>query len=145
MAIKLMPFITLILRVNTASEVSAAGWRYLFERRNPYRNCDGEIMVFGAMSGSDIERQIGILTAFGFVGPDHDEQSGMVVWEFGPTTEMPSWLSVVDVTLFDDTAKPCRAWKLTNSRVYGLIDFHNRQDLPIKDYQCDWPPLIGRI
>ena len=145
MAIKLMPFITLILRVDTPTEVSAAGWRYLFERRNPYRNCDGEIMVFGAMSGSDIDGQIAVLTSFGFVGPDQGEKSDMVVWEFGPATEIPSWLSVVEVTFFDDGIKPCRAWKLTNSQVYELIDCHSRLELPTKGYQCDWPPLIGKI
>ena len=145
MAIRLMPAITLILRIDTPSEVSATGWRYLFERKNPYRNCDGEIMVFGAMSGADIDQDIDLLTSLGFVGPNQGEQSDLVVWEFGPITEMPSWLSVVEVKYFEEAVKPCRAWKLTNSQVYSLIDFCSGLELPRKGYQCDWPPLIGKI
>ena len=145
MAIMLSPAITLILRVDTPSEVSANGWRYLFERKNPYRNCDGEIMVFRAMNGTDIDHEIGLLSSMGFIEPNQGEQSDMVVWEFGPITEMPSWLSVVQVDFFQEGVKPCRAWKFTNSQVYSLIDFRNGLDLPTKGYQCDWPPLIGKI
>ncbi len=145
MAIKLMPFITLILRVETPNSVSAGGWRYLLKRCNPQKNFDGEIMVFGAMSGGDIDHEVAMLRSFGFIGPGEGEWSDMVVWEFGPSEAMPSWLSVVEVTFFDEGAKPCRAWQLTNSQVYTLIDFHTRVELPTKGYQCDWPPLIGKV
>ena len=81
MAIELMPFITLILRVDVEQEISAAGWKYLMYHSDRTRNFDGEIMVFGSMNGADVERDIGTLTSFGFVGPDNVEQSDMVVWE----------------------------------------------------------------
>jgi len=147
LAIRIMPFITLILRPHVEQEISAKGWRYLFHHCDPNRNFDGEIMVFGAMSGRDIELYIDELTSFGYVGPDHGENSDMVLWEmpFGPVAEMPSWLSVVDVTFFDGARKPCRAWKLSNSGVYQLIDFHTKIAAPTKGYECDWAPLIGKI
>lgn len=145
MAIRLIPGIKLIQRVDTPSQVSATGWRYLFGRKNPYFNCDGEIMIFRAMSGADIDYEIDLLTSFGFIGPNKGEHSDMVVWEFGSITEMPSWLSVVEVRFFDKAVKPYRAWKLANSQVYNLIDFRGSLELPRKGYQCDWPPLIGKI
>ena len=147
MAIRIMPFITLILRPHVQQEISAEGWRYLFHHCDPHRNFDGEIMVFGAMSGHDIEVHIDALTSFGFIGPGNGENSDMVLWEmlFGPTSDMPSWLSVVDVTFFDDTASPCKAWKLSDSGVYQLLDFHTGIEAPTKGYECDWAPLIGKI
>ena len=147
MAIRLMPFITLILRSNVEQEISAKGWRYLLHYCDPHRNFDGEIMAFGAMSGRDIETYIEDLTSFGFIGPDNGENSDMALWAmpFGPASYMPSWLSVVDVKFFDDPAKNCKAWKLSNSEVYRLIDFHLEIEAPTKGYECDWPPLIGKI
>ncbi len=147
MAIRLMPFITLILRPGVEQEISAKGWRYLFHHCDPHRNFDGEIMVFGAMSGRDIKIYIDELTSFGFIGPGNGEHSDMVIWEmpFGPTSGMPSWLSIVDVKFFDRTTKNCKAWKLSSSGVYRLIDFHSAIEAPTKGYECDWPPLIGKI
>ncbi|MEN8677229.1 MAG: hypothetical protein ABF298_07585 [Alteriqipengyuania sp.] len=147
MAIRMMPFYTLILRTSVEQEISAKGWRYLFHHCDPHRNFDGEIMVFGAMSGHDIEIDIDALTSFGFIGPDNGESSDMVVWQspFGATSGMPSWLSVVDVKFFDDTARNCKAWKLSNSEVYRLIDFHSAMETPTKVYEWYWPPLIGKI
>lgn len=147
MAIRLMPFITLILRTSVEQNISSDGWRYLFHRCDPHQNFDGEIMVFGAMSGRDIEQYINELMSFGFIGPDNGDKSDMVLWEgpFGPTSDMPSWLTVVDVSFFDASLKGCKAWKLTNSGVYRLLDFHASHEAPTKGYECDWPPLIGKI
>lgn len=147
MAIRLMPFITLILRPRVEQEISANGWRYLFHHCDPHRNFDGEIMVFGAMSGHDIEVHINQLTSFGYIGPDNGEGSDMVLWEgpFGPRSAVPSWLSVVDVKFFDIEREPCKAWKLSKSEVYRLIDFHTEIEAPTKGYECDWAPLIGKI
>ena len=73
MAIELMPFITLILRVDVEQEISTAGWKYLMYYSDRARNFDGEIMVFGSMNGADVDRDIGTLTSFSFVGPDNGE------------------------------------------------------------------------
>ena len=147
MAIELMPFITLILRVDVEQEISAAGWKYLMYYNDRARNSDGEIMVFGSMNGADVERDIGTLTSFGFVGPDNGEQSDMIVWEsiFGPTTHMPDWLRVVDVDFFEEGRKTTRAWKLTKSGVYNLVNFLTEVKQPMKGYECDWAPHIGQI
>ena len=147
MAIRLMPFITLILRVNVQQEISAAGWKYLMYYSDPYTNFDGEIMVFGAMNGHDIQQYIDRLSSFGFVGPDSGDKSDMVIWEgpFGATSEVPKWLTTVDVEFFDNNTDAVQAWKLTNSGVYKLLDFHNSLEVPIKGYECDWEPRIGKI
>lgn len=147
MAIQLMPFITLILRVNVKQKISAEGWQYLMHYSQPQKNFDGELIVFGAMNGQDIDNDIKNLTSFGFVGPDKGEKSDMVVWEsiFEAVTYVPSWLSVVDVKFFDEEKPDVRAWKLTDSGVYRLVDFSNRAELPMKGYECDWAPLIGKI
>jgi len=55
MAIQLMPFITLILRVNVKQKISAEGRQYLMHYSQPQKNFDGELMVFGAMNGQDID------------------------------------------------------------------------------------------
>jgi hypothetical protein len=147
MAIRLMPFITLILRPHVEQEISAKGWRYLFHHCDPNRNFDGEIMVFGAMNGQDIENRIDELKSFGYIGPDKGENSDMVLWAgpFGATSDLPSWLSVVDVKFFDCETRNCKAWKLSNSSVYQLIDFHTESKAPMKGYECDWQPMIGKI
>lgn len=147
MAIKLMPFITLIVRINVQQKISAEGWRYLMYYSQPQKNFDGELMVFGAMNGRDIEDYEKTLTSFGFIGPDKGEKSDMVVWEsiFEAVTYVPSWLSVVDVKFFDAEKPDVRAWKLTDSGVYRLVDFSNRAELPTKGYECDWQPFIGKI
>ena len=41
--------------------------------------------------------------------------------------------------------RPVKAWKMKNSGVYDLINFEANLSLPRKGYQCDWPPLIGKI
>ena len=66
---------------------------------DPHHNFDGEIMAFGAMSGNDIDRYITELTSFGYIGPGNGDASDMVVAEslFGDSSEIPSWLELVDV------------------------------------------------
>lgn len=147
MAILTMPFITLILRTKVEQEISAAGWKWLFNRCDPSQNYDGEIMVFGSMNFLDVTRNIEDLVSFGFIGPDKGEASDMVVWEgpFGATTYQPDWLSLVEVEFFDDTSTKANAWKLTKSGVYELVDFHSDRSLPTKGYDCDWAPKIGKI
>lgn len=147
MAIECMPFITLILRINVQQKISAEGWKYLMHYCDPHSNFDGEIMVFGAMSGRDIQKYVDALSSFGFVKPDNGDKSDMVIWEgpFGATTEVPEWLTTVDVEFFDDETQAVKAWKLTNSGVYNLLDFHRSPELPMKGYECDWAPKIGKI
>jgi hypothetical protein len=145
MAIKLMPFVTLVLRTQVEQNISAEGWRYLLSHCDPHRNFDGEIIVFGAMDERSIDRHISELTSFGFIGPDQGEESDMVVFVFGSASQVPGWLSLVDVTFFDASIKPCKAWKLTKSEQYRLVDFHTPVAGPTKGYECDWEPKIGPI
>lgn len=147
MAIITMPFYTLILRTQVEQEISAAGWKWLFQRCDPYRNYDGEIMVFGSMNAIEVQMNIDTLTSFGFMGPNMESEADMVVWEgpFGATSHQPAWLSLVEVEFFGDQSITQEAWKLTNSGVYELVDFHSARELPIKGYNCDWAPKIGKI
>lgn len=64
---------------------------------------------------------------------------------FTGTYTLPSWIELVDVTFFDEAKPPVKAWKMKNSGVYDLINFEADLNLPRKGYQCDWPPLIGKI
>ena len=146
MAIQTLSFISLILRPYVEQPISTDGWKHLLSQADPHRNFDGELMAFGAMSGRDMERIIHDLTSFGYIGPDQGDQSDMVVSDmFAGTDTLPSWIELVDVTFFDAEAPPVQAWKLKNSNVYDLINFEANLSLPRKGYQCDWPPLIGKI
>ena len=146
MAIQTLSFISLILRPYVQQPISTDGWQYLLARADPHRNFDGELMAFGTMSGRDMDRIIHDLTSFGYVGPDQGDQSDMVVSDmFAGTDTLPSWIELVDVTFFDAEAPPVQAWKMKNSGVYDLINFEADLSLPRKGYQCDWPPLIGKI
>ena len=64
---------------------------------------------------------------------------------FTGTYTLPSWIELVDVTFFDEEALPVKAWKMKKSGVYDLINFEADLSLLRKGYQCDWPPLIGKI
>ena len=146
MAIQTLSFISLILRPYVQQPISTDGWQYLLARADPHRNFDGELMAFGTMSGRDMDRIIHDLTSFGYIGPDQGDQSDMVVSDmFAGTDTLPSWIELVDVTFFDAEAPPVQAWKMKNSGVYDLINFEADLTLPRKGYQCDWPPLIGKI
>jgi hypothetical protein len=146
MAIQTLSFISLILRPYVQQPISTDGWQYLLAQADPHRNFDGEIMAFGTMSGRDMEGIIHDLTSFGYNGPDQGDQSDMVVSDmFTGTDKLPSWIELVDVTFFDEEAPPVKAWKMKESGVYDLINFEADLSLPRKGYQCDWPPLIGKI
>ena len=146
MAIQTLSFISLILRPYVTQPISTEGWKALFSQVDRYRNFDGELMAFGAMSGQDMERIILDLVSFGYVGPDQGDKSDMVLSDmFIGAANLPSWIELVDVTFFDEDLPPVKAWKMKNSNVYDLINFETDLSLPRKGYQCDWPPLIGRI
>ena len=103
-------------------------------------------MAFGTMSGHDMDRIIHDLISFGYVGPDQGDKSDMVVSDvFMGADNLPSWIELVDVSFFDEDRPPVKAWKMKESGVYDLINFEANLSLPRKGYQCDWPPLIGKI
>lgn len=146
MAIQTLSFISLILRPYVEQPISIEGWKSLFAQVDPYRNFDGELMAFGTMSGHDMDRIIHDLISFGYVGPDQGDKSDMVLSSsFSGGSDIPSWLDLVDVKFFDEEQAPVQAWKMKNSSVYDLINFEADLSLPRKGYQCDWPPLIGKI
>ena len=146
MAIQTLSFISLILRPYVEQPISSDGWKYLFSQVDPHRNFDGEIMAFGTMSGQDMQGIIDRLVSFGYVGPDAGDKSDMVVSDrLTGIDNLPSWIELVDVSFFDEAQPPVKAWKMKNSGVYDLINFEANLSLPRKGYQCDWPPLIGKI
>ena len=146
MAIQTLSFISLILRPYVQQEIDPDGWAYLLEHADPNRNFDGEIMAFGAMSGGDIDRIINHLFAYGYNRPDTGEISDMVIYDmFTGASFVPSWLELVDVTFFDETHPPVKAWKKKDSGVYKLLNFEADITLPTKGYDCDWSPNIGKI
>ena len=103
-------------------------------------------MAFGTMSGQDMDRIIHDLISFGYVGPNEGDKSDMIVSDmFMGADNLPSWIELVDVIFFDEDQPPVTAWKMKNSGVYDLINFEANLSLPRKGYQCDWPPLIGKI
>ncbi|MDG1736801.1 MAG: hypothetical protein P8L68_05955 [Paracoccaceae bacterium] len=146
MAIQTLSFISLILRPYVEQPISTDGWKSLFAQVDPHRNFDGELMAFGTMSGQDMDTIIERLISFGYVGPNEGEKSDMIVSDmFAGTDNLPSWIELVDVSFFDEDQAPAKAWKMKNSGVYDLINFEANLRLPRKGYQCDWPPLIGKI
>ena len=146
MAIQTLSFISLILRPYVQQDIDPDGWAYLLSRADPNRNFDGEIMAFGAMSGTDIKTTIDHLFAYGYTRPDCGEDSDMVIADmFTGTSFVPSWLELVDVTFFDVTLPPIKAWKKKESGIYRLLNYEADISLPTKGYECDWSPHIGKI
>ena len=146
MAIQTLSFISLILRPYVQQDIDPDGWAYLLDHADPNRNFDGEILAFGAMSGGDIDRIINHLFAYGYNRPDTGENSDMVIYDmFTGASFVPSWLELVDVTFFDKTHPPVKAWKKKDSGVYKLLNFEADITLPTKSYDCDWSPNIGKI
>ena len=93
-----------------------------------------------------MDRIIHDLTSFGYIGPDQGDMPDMVVSSsFLGGSNISSWLELVDVTFFNEDQPPVKAWKMKESGVYDLINFEANLSLPRKGYQCDWPPLIGKI
>ena len=145
MAIQTLSFINLIIRPWVEQEISSEGWAFLLNHTDPNRNYDGEIMAFGAMSNRDIDGIINRLTSSGYNKPDMGEDSDMVISRVFDKSYMPSWIELVDVTFFDVTLPPVKAWKKKNSEVYKLLNFESDISVPTKGYDCDWPPHIGKI
>lgn len=146
MAIQTLSFISLILRPYVEQPISTDGWQYLLAQADPHRNFDGEIMAFGAMSGREIYHIIERLVAFGYIGLDQGDKSDMVLSDmFSAGSNIPSWLELVDVRFFHEATPPRQAWKMKKSNVYELLNFEAALDKPVKGYQCDWPPFIGKI
>lgn len=145
MAIQTLSFINLIIRPWVEQEISSEGWAFLLNHTDPNRNYDGEIMAFGAMSNRDIDGIINRLTSSGYNKPDMGEDSDMVISSVFDKSYMPPWIELVDVTFFDDTLPPVKAWKKKNSEVYKLLNFESDITVPTKGYDCDWPPHIGKI
>ena len=146
MAIQTLSFISLILRPYVKQPISTDGWKSLFAQVDPHRNFDGELMAFGTMSGHDMDQIIERLVSFGYVGPDEGDKSDMIVSDmFTGTDQLPSRIELVDVQFFDEEMPTVKAWKLKESGMYDLINFEADLSLPRKGYQCDWPPLIGKI
>lgn len=146
MAIQTLSFISLILRPYVEQPISTDGWQYLLSQADPHRNFDGEIMAFGAMSGRDMDRIMQALISFGYFGQDRGDKSDMVLSDmFTGTDKLPSWIELVDVKFFDEATPPTQAWKMKKSNVYELLNFEATLDTPVKGYQCDWPPFIGKI
>lgn len=143
MAIRVMPFFAIILRPFVEQEISRAGWEALV-RHAAIGPFDGEIMAFGAMISTDVERQCGFLEEIGYRGPSHGDATDFAIFEIG-FGKMPNWLKCVEVRHFGEERPGGSAWKMRNSQAYTLHDFHDRQKFPTKGSEVDWPPYIGRI
>lgn len=143
MAIRVMPFYAIILRPFVEQEISRSGWEALV-RNAALGRFDGEIMAFGAMNPMDVDSQCEFLEGVGYRGPSHGDAADFAVFEMG-FGRMPNWLECVDVRHFGEETSGDTAWKMRDSQVYTLHDFHESQKLPTKGYEVDWPPYIGKI
>lgn len=142
MAIAVMPFYSIVLRVFVEQDISQRGWRTLMLQAALGR-FDGEIMALGAMNSMDLEHQIEMLEEFGYKHPRHGDEADFAVFESG-IGKMPYWLECVKVNSLDDE-RIWDAWKLRDSEVYTLHEFTKPTEYPTKGYQIDWPPHIGKI
>ena len=145
MAIITLPFYAIILRPFHNQSVAKEGYQFLLRYIDPHRNFDGEIMVFGAMSGMDQANTLEGLRAYGYKGDPADDDCDFVEAEMHSLYQPVSWLETVDVKFFDEAFGSAQAWKMVNSDVYDLVDFHGGARLPRKGYQCDWTPYIAKI
>lgn len=142
MAIRVMPFHAIVLRLFVPQDITQSGWRMLIANVALGR-FDGEIMAFGSMDPIAI---IGVgksLEGMGFKGPVHGDDADFALLDRGEGA-MPSWLEKVELRFFD-SGLVSAAWKMVNSETYALADQNGRESLPTKGYQVDWPPFIGRI
>ena len=60
-------------------------------------------------------------------------------------SNLPAWIELIDVTFFDESPSPVKAWKRKDSEVYKLVDFENEINVLTKGYEFDWSPHIGKI
>ena len=143
MAIRIMPFYAIILRPFVIQEISRLGWAALV-RQAAIGPFDGEITAFGAMNPMDVDNQVEFLENVGFKGLSHGDAADFAIFEMG-LGRMPSWLERVDVRHLGEEKSGDAAWKMRESQVYTLHDFHERREFPTKGYEVDWPPYIGMI
>ena len=143
MAIKTMPFYAIILRPFVEQQISELGWRNIVQWA-AMGLFDGEILALGAMNPRDIQNSAEFLEQVGFKGPAFGDEADFAVFSSG-FGDMPAWLECVEVRLLDDPKVKFDAWKMKNSEVYELHDFHDRKKSPTKGYEVDWSPYIGRI
>ena len=143
MAIRVMPFYAIVLRPFVLESMAREGWMMLVHHaaRGTF---DGEIMAFGAMNPREIENHAEYLEQLGFKGPQHNDEADFALFQSG-MGKLPTWLEIVDVKHFADGPEHDSAWKLKNSEVYTLHDFHFQPQYPTKGYEVDWPPYIGKI
>jgi len=143
MAIKTMPFYSIVLRVFVQQKIDDSGWRALVQQA-ALGVFDGEIVAFGAMNPMDHENQCDFLKRVGFKGPEHGDDADFAEFQSG-MGRMPNWLECVRVRYLNGQPGEVDAWKLRYSDVYTLHDFHERRGFPTKGYEVDWPPFIGAI
>ena len=143
MAIKVMPFYSIILRPFVDQPIAERGWRRIVEWAS-MGLFDGEILALGAMNPQEIEGLANFLEEVGFKGPAVGDGADFAMFSSGHG-EMPGWLERVEVRSLDDSKLKFDAWKMRNSDVYELHDFHDRKKYPTKGYEVDWPPYIGKI
>ena len=67
-----------------------------------------------------------------------DQQAGVQVRTFSDTR-------IEKLHAQEREAETIQAWKMKKSNVYELLNFEAALDKPVKGYQCDWPPFIGKI
>jgi hypothetical protein len=83
MAIKTMPFYSIVLRVFVQQKIDDSGWMALVQQA-ALGVFDGEIMAFGAMNPMDHENQCDFLKRVGFKGREHGDaltlRSFKVAW-----------------------------------------------------------------
>jgi hypothetical protein len=138
-----MPFYAIILRPFVEQKIAEHGWRNIVQWA-AMGLFDGEILALGAMNPQDIEDSADLLDRVGFKGPKFGDDADYAMFSSGVGT-MPAWLECVEVRLLDDPKIKFDAWKMKNSEVYELHDFHDRKKYPTKGYEVDWPPYIGKI
>lgn len=143
MAIRVQPFFSIVLRPFVPQNVSRRGWTLLVHQAASGL-FDGEIMVFVAMSMTDIKAISATLERSGFRSSSQDENPDYAVFDRGYGV-MPNWLEQVDVLHFSDKQKKDVAWKMVHSEIYTLHDHGLRSALPTKGYDVDWYPLIGKL
>lgn len=126
-----------ILRVNVDQPINQEGWKYLLQEARHGFNFDGEIFGLGF-------RMEDYLRSIGFRGSETGSEADFV--ESGVPSRVVAqvnWLEHVDVKPLVSDIKPFGAYKLKQSDVFTVSTMND--ELLTKGYQCDWPPLIGKI
>ena len=121
MAIQILSFVSLTLRPWVEQDIDKNCWKYLLSYSDWQRNFDDEIMAFGAMLGGPLEETRDYLVRSGYFGPDNGDKSDMIIADMSMgESNLPTWLELVDVTFFDESRSPVKAWKKKESEIYKL-------------------------